>query len=119
MHDALYLTHLLDIIFSFHVISSAVYAIRWVHSILGYEDPTEHTFIKNIVEASERNNKARVIKTEVFTTKDLDLLCDNYADSSSLLEVRDLCMILLSFAGFLHYEELSSLRCSDITFLDG
>ena len=119
MHVALYLTYLLNIGCSFHVISSAVYAIKWAHSILGYEDPTEHPFIKNIVEASKRNNKARVIKKEVVTTKDLVLLCDIYADSSSLLEVRDMCMILLSFAGFLRYEELSSLRCSDVKFLDG
>lgn len=118
-HVALYLTYLLNIGCSFHVISSAVYAIKWAHSILGYEDPTEHPFIKNIVEASKRNNKARVIKKEVVTTKDLVLLCDIYADSSSLLEVRDMCMILLSFAGFLRYEELSSLRCSDVKFLDG
>lgn len=114
MYVALYLTYLLNIGCSFHVISSAVYAIKWAHSILGYEDPTEHPFIKNIVEASKRNNKARVIKKEVVTTKDLVLLCDIYADSSSLLEVRDMCMILLSFAGFLRYEELSSLRCSDV-----
>lgn len=120
MHVALYLTYLLNIGCSFHVISSAVYAIKWAHSILGYEDPTEHPFIKNIlVEASKRNNKARVIKKEVVTTKDLVLLCDIYADSSSLLEVRDMCMILLSFAGFLRYEELSSLRCSDVKFFDG
>lgn len=119
MHVALYLTHLLNIGCSFHVISSTVYAIKWAHSILGYKNPTEHPFIKNIVEASKRNNKARVIKKEVVTTKDLVLLCDIYADSNNLLEVRDLCMILLSFAGFLRYEELSSLRCSDITFLDG
>lgn len=46
-------------------------------------------------------------------------MCDIYADSTNLLEVRDSCMILLSFSGFLRYEELSSLRCSDITFLDG
>lgn len=77
------------------------------------------THLLNIGCASKRNNKARVIKKEVVTTKDLVLLCDIYADSSSLLEVRDMCMILLSFAGFLRYGELSSLRCSDVKFLDG
>ncbi|XP_062582000.1 uncharacterized protein LOC134243775 [Saccostrea cucullata] len=118
-HISLYLTHLLHIGCSFHVISSAVYAIKWAHSILGHKDPTEHSFIKNLLEASKRNNKPKVIKKAIVTASDLILLCDIYVDSTNLLEVRDLCMILLSFAGFLRFEELSSLRCSDLTFMDG
>ena len=35
-----------------------------------------------------------------------------------LLVVRDLCMTLLSFAGFLRYDEISSLICKDVKLFD-
>ena len=44
-------------------------------------------------------------------------LCARYSASNELLEVRDLCMILLGFSGFLRFDELSSLRCNDISIL--
>lgn len=119
IHISLYFTHLLNIGCSFHVISSALSVIKWVHSILGHEDPTEHPFLRNLVESSKRHNKSRVTKKEIVTVNDLILLCDLHVNSTNLSEVRDLCMILLSFAGFLRFDELSSLRCSDITFMDG
>jgi hypothetical protein len=34
--------------------------------------------------------------------------------NNDLLVVRDLTMILLSFAGFLRFDEVSSLLCSDV-----
>ena len=73
------------------------------------------------MEASKRHNKPRVVKKEVVTASALVSLCDLHASSSNLLDVRDLCMVLLSFAGFLHFDELlvSSLRCSNVTFMDG
>jgi ribonuclease HI len=39
-------------------------------------------------------------------------LCNMFKDSVDLLIVRDLAMILLSFSGFLRYDEVSSLRFS-------
>jgi integrase len=44
------------------------------------------------------------------------MLCDKYKDSTDLGDARDLCMILISFAGFLRFDELISLVCSDINF---
>lgn len=43
-------------------------------------------------------------------------LCDNHIRSTDLVTVRDLCMITLGFAGFFRFDELSSIRCSDIKF---
>nr|XP_022287905.1 uncharacterized protein LOC111100391 isoform X1 [Crassostrea virginica] len=119
IHISLYLTHLLNIGCSFHVLSSALYAIKWAHSILGHMDPTDHPFVRNLVESSKRHNKPKVSKKEIITSIDLISLCDLHVSSNNLLEVRDLCMILVSFAGFLRFDELSSLRCSDVTFMDG
>ena len=47
-------------------------------------------------------------------------LCDKFKDSDDLLVIRDLCMILLSFSGFLRYDiyEVRSLLCRDIQVFD-
>lgn len=118
VHVSLYLTHLINIGCSFHVVSSAVYAIKWAHSILGYSDPTGHPFIKNLLDSSRRHNKPKVIKKEVVSVNDLITLCDLHKDSTNLTDIRDISMILLSFAGFLRFDELSSLFCSDIVFME-
>ena len=38
-----------------------------------------------------------------------------YKDSTVLLVLRNLTMMLIGFAGFLRYYELSSLKCKDVT----
>ena len=42
-----------------------------------------------------------------------------FKDCNDLLVIRDLCMILICFSGFLRYDELSSLLCNDVQFLEG
>jgi site-specific recombinase XerC len=41
-------------------------------------------------------------------------LCNMHLGNNDLLVVRDLTMILLSFAGLLRFDEVSSLLCSDV-----
>ncbi len=41
-------------------------------------------------------------------------LCEKYVHSVDLLVVRDLAMLLLAFAGFLRFDELSHIRCDEI-----
>lgn len=45
----------------------------------------------------------------------LQTLCETYKNSTDLLVLRNLTMILIGFAGFLRYDELSSLKCKDVT----
>lgn len=117
VHLSLFVTHLMNIGSSYHVISSAIYSIKWAHSILGYSDPTIHPFIKSLLDSSKRHNKPSITKKEPVSTSNLINLCDHFKGSSNLSDIRDLCMILISFAGFLRFDELSSLLCSDIVFM--
>ena len=116
---ALYLTYLLDNNCSSHVVQSAFYSIKWVHSISGHTDPTENSYVQNLLEASKRqsNNKPRVKKDHISSEHIIEL-CSKYSVSTDLMIVRDLAMIVLGFAGFLRFNELSSLRCNDILFKD-
>jgi hypothetical protein len=50
-----------------------------------------------------------------FNTVYYGVYCSNmHLGNNDLLVVRDLTMILLSFAGFLRFDEVSSLLCSDV-----
>ena len=121
IHISLYLTHLHNNGCSFHVISSAYYAIQWALSIFGHRDPTDHLFVHNLVESSKRHNKPKVSKKEIITTNDLISLCDINVSSNNLMAVRDLCMIASFFCrsfaiGWIKF--LSMFR-QVITFKDG
>lgn len=74
--------------------------------------------MSNLVEASKRLLSKPVCKKEPITSDVLVALCEKYSDSADRLVIRDLCMILIAFSGFLRFDELSSLHCNDIKFHD-
>lgn len=118
VHIALYLTELIDKRTSDNVVSSTVYSIKWAHSLRNLPDPTDNMYIKNLLETAKRTLSKPVNKKDPITTDMLITLCDKYAGNTDLLIIRDLCMILLSFAAFLRFDEISHLHCNDITVHD-
>lgn len=116
IHVAIYVTQLLDLNSSVHTISAAIYAIKWAHDINGFADPTNNAFVKNLHESAKRIRGRKTIKKDILSSEMIIELCDNFVDSTDLMDLRDLCMITLGFAGFLRYDELSAIRCSDIKF---
>ena len=115
---SLYLTDLLDKKCSFHVVSTTVYSIKWAHSLRNLQDPTDNLFVKNLLESAKQTARKEVNRKSPVTSQMLIELCDKYIESTDILVVRDLCMILLGYSGFLRYEEIRNLRCTDITFHD-
>ena len=45
-------------------------------------------------------------------------LCFLYEGSSDILDIRDLCMILIGYSGFLRYDKLSKLKCWNVKIFD-
>ncbi|KAK3106420.1 hypothetical protein FSP39_019597 [Pinctada imbricata] len=118
VHVALYITHLLNTGASSNVVNSAVYSIKWVHNINGFSDPTDNGFVKNLQESAKRHAKPATHRKDPVTSDMLIKLCKLYEHSNDVLIIRDLCMILMSFAGFLRYDEVSSIRCKDICIFE-
>ena len=118
IHVALYLTYLLDKGSSSSVVQSAVYGIKWAHSVQGLQDPTDNSFILNLVESSKRQPGKPKVKKDHVSSDALINLCTKYRDSYDLTVIRDLAMITLCFSGFLRYDEVSSIRCKDVNFKD-
>ncbi|KAK3103157.1 hypothetical protein FSP39_016878 [Pinctada imbricata] len=118
IHVALYITHLLDRGSSSHVINHAIYAIKWAHDLNGMADPTNNSYVRSLQEAAKRIATPKVVRKDPVSTELLISLCDLHANSNDLLIVRDLCMILFSFAGFLRFDELSNLKCCDVKLFE-
>lgn len=116
VHVALYLTDLIDKKHSYSVISSTLYSIKWAHSLKNLADPTNNSFVTNLLESAKRAQTKHINKKEPVTLDMLKTLCLKYSDSQDVVVVRDLCMILLGFAAFLRFDELSNIRCKDLSF---
>ena len=114
IHVALYITHLLDSGSSSHVVNHSIYSIKWMHTVNNFPDPTENGYVKSLQEAAKRIATPRVHRKDPVTTEMLIELCDLHANCNDLLVIRDLTMALISFSGFLRFDELSNLKCNDI-----
>ncbi|KAJ8310730.1 hypothetical protein KUTeg_012595 [Tegillarca granosa] len=80
VHIALYMTHLPTISkVAYQTLCSVKYSIKWVHSLLGLADPTEHSFITNILESGKRLPKPQTVKKEPVSTDNLVSLCSFYS----------------------------------------
>ena len=112
---ALYLSGLKTSSGSYHSVNSAFYGIKWAHQMNGLVDPTDNSFVKNILESAKRTAKIPCRKKDPVTSDMIIDLCDKFVDSQDLCTVRNLCMITIAYSGFLRFNELSNIRCKDLS----
>lgn len=65
-----------------------------------------------------RLNSKPIQKEDVITSEHLIQLCNMLSGSSEVIVLRDLAMILLSYTGFLRFDEVSDLRFSGVEIKD-
>ena len=116
IHVALYITHLLDTGNSCHSVNSAIYAIKWTHNVNNFTDPTDNGFVTGLQSTARRMPRPEKRRKDPVTSDMLVNLCNKYKDCKDLLIIRDLTMILFCYAGFLRYDEVSSLLCNILQF---
>jgi hypothetical protein len=75
-------------------------------------DPTNNSYIVSLQESAKRAFRPLKQKKDPVSIEMLLELCNMHVGNNDLLVVRDLSMILLSFARFLRFDEVSSLLCS-------
>ena len=117
-HVALYLISLVQSGSSYSSIQQAFYSISFFHNACGVSNPCKSAFLLAILEGCKRvASKPSKLNRVPILPEHLVALVNRFATpSASLGDIRDVCFCLLAFAGFLRFDELSSLRWSDISF---
>lgn len=115
---ALFLTSLLDKGSGKSTIIQSAYAIKFFHELEGREFSLKSPYIRGLLEAAKRVCSAGGHKKDPITADMLKILCDTYRDSISLPDVRDLAFMTTSYAGFLRYDEVSSLKATNVKILE-
>ena len=113
----LYFTSVLQSKAPFGQIETVFNGLNWLHKVLGLPNPCDSATVRAIRESAKRQlSKAPKRKTPV-SPHVLEKMAVRLR-SEDLLKMRTLTIALLSFAGFLRYDELSTIRREHIRFVN-
>ena len=119
MHISLYLRYLIGKAHSIAPVEQAVYALAWVHSLAGIEDPTQHPQVKQVLAGARRILARATEKKETISAGILQKLVSKYGGKDAgLSDIRTLTICLMSFAGFLCYSEIAHLKEADVSIYE-
>jgi len=113
---ALFITRLIEEDRSWNVIYPVVYAIKFENEVNGHKLDTTHPYIKGIMEAAKRKTKVKVNRKDPITTDIMVEVCEKLKNSTSIIDLRDLTLMAVSYAGFLRFDEAVSLKRKDVKF---
>ena len=102
---------------TYDVIESCHYAIKHFHNIAGKRDPTDTKLNDYVLDTAKRTCR-RQRKKKHPITKDIIVKIFNLLEGNNmtLLNLRNFTMMVLAFAGFFRYEEVSKLKFGDLIF---
>ena len=115
-HVALYLQHLIEQSHSPSVIDSAFYGIKWAHSMAGIPSPTDNPIVEATRSASKRLLGTAIVnrKEPVSSSVIHDIISRSNLDNP--VELRNITLYILSFAGFFRFDDVSRIRRNDVFF---
>ena len=121
LHFSLYLISLVQSGYSFSTINSAFYSVNFFHNLSDVPNPCNSSFVKAILEGCKRfsANSVSAKKRLPVCPEHLHALVQRFARvNASLHDIRDICLCLVSFAGFLRFNEACNVKWCDIDFKD-
>ena len=116
IHLALYLQHIGNSTGSRASVEEAVYALSWIHEAAGLPSPINDPFVQTVLGGLRRMLASPTVKKQPITSEMLSDMVQACQPDPSLGDLRLMAACLLGFAAFLRYDELSKLRCEDLTF---
>lgn len=111
----LYLQHLASTQGSLSAVEEAVNALAWLHKVTCQQPFNNSPIVRTTLDGLKRQLAAPKNKKEPVTIEMLQRLAESTGFSPSLSQSRLLTICLLSFAGFLRYDEVTKLRCCDVS----
>ena len=118
-HVALYLQHVLDTTKSHSSVDSAIYGIQCAHNLADVPSPTNSSIVRAISRAAKRTIGTRVIYKKEPISPDMIRKLVDISNLDNLLELRNVCIFLLAYAGFFRIEEVLHIKYGDISFHSG
>lgn len=114
---ALYLSFLIQTRVSTSVLNAAFYAIKWEHDMNLYEEAIfKNKLVKMIMDGGEKLLSKPISKKEPITPEILKNIVSKFSNRNSLKDLRICCISLISYAGFLRFDELSHLQVKHVKF---
>lgn len=118
-HVALFLVSLIQSGFSFSVIESAFYSLKWAHDITGVVSPCGASFVRFTLDAAKKLCSTPVQKKKPISADIIhNMFLLHNPETTTVYHLRSLTLIVIGFAGFLRISELLGLRCCDVVFND-
>ena len=116
---ALYLQHVLDTTKSHSSLDSVIYGIQWAHNLADIPSPTNSPIVHAISRASKRLIGTQVSNKKEPISPDMIRKLVDIPNLDNLLELRNVCIFLLAYAGFFRIEEVLHIKYGDIGFHSG
>lgn len=114
VHVAIYLQHVLESTISSSSVDTAFYAIKWAHEIVGVASHSDNQVVSRVREAAKRILGAgRPNRKEPLSVEVLKEIVEG-ADLCNVRQLRNVCLYVLSYAGFFRSEEVLNIRMSHI-----
>ena len=112
-HFALYVSHLANTGLK-TVADSAAAAVSWVHGLAGLTSPTTNSLVKSSLQGFKRLNSSPTVRKEPITPVILaKILASHGHSTATLADLRVLFICFVSYAGFLRFNDLSSVTRKD------
>ena len=116
LHLAAFITSVVQQGGRFGKVEQAFYALNWIHNVLDLPNPCESWLVRCVKSSAKRLLKGPTVKKCPIRPSHLRRLVAKFGSSGSLLDIRVCAIALLSYAGFLRYDEVSRIRRSTIVF---
>ena len=114
---ALYVVSLIQQTRSMSSVNSAVYGVSWVHKKSGYQEPSEYSVVKQVVEAARRI-LARPAERKEPLSSALVRKVISRLEKGNLGDLQLAALFSLGFFGFLRWDDLRHLSVDSFYFAD-
>lgn len=117
-HIALYLMSVLQQAGSFSRVLHVFSAITWGYKLAGVNKPP-FIIVNQLMESAKRQLSKPPLQKDPITPEILEGFVNKYCENNaSLIDLRDVSMFLIGYAGFLRFNEIVNIRRSDIEIHD-
>ena len=115
-HVMIFIATLIQQSHSYSKIKNIFYAINWIHKMNNLPNPCKNNQVRLMKEAAKRLVSRAKVKKLPIKHYHLLKIARNNRNKKDLKKQRTITMILLGYAGFLRFQELSTLTLGDLIF---